>query len=129
MKRAESEILTVDDLAELFVCDKETAAARLTSGDLPGVKVGRGWIIPRQALFERLNEKAREEAAVRRAHHTSVVGAAEQRGRTDQATSTRPTNNALVAYQINTLPKLRGRKRREPPALPLLPAKNEGDNL
>jgi excisionase family DNA binding protein len=58
MMRAEEEILTVDDLARLFGCDKETAAARLTSGDMPGVKVGRGWIIPRQAFFARLNEKA-----------------------------------------------------------------------
>lgn len=111
MKRADAEILTVDDLAELFYCDKETAAARLTSGDLPGVKVGRGWIIPRQALFERLNEKAREEAAARRAQQNAADGSIERRKKNTQTTPT-------VQQQLLITQPLIGRKRRLPPHLP-----------
>jgi len=116
MMRADDEILTVDDLAKLFSCDKETAAARLTSGDLPGVKVGRGWIIPRQALFERLNQKALEEAAARREQQSVILEDAKRRGtkiriRTETLSSTHPNIH---------LPKKKGRKRREPPLLPSL---------
>ncbi|WP_333907132.1 helix-turn-helix domain-containing protein [Delftia acidovorans] len=110
MKRADAEILTVDDLAELFGCDKETAAARLTSGDLPGVKVGRGWIIPRQALFERLNEKARHESEMRRSNNKNLL---------EEANETRKIKNTPTALIANR--KL-GRKRREPPPLPNLHA-------
>ncbi|WP_160310746.1 helix-turn-helix domain-containing protein [Delftia tsuruhatensis] len=114
MKRADAEILTVDDLAELFSCDKETAAARLNSGDLPGVKVGRGWIIPRQALFERLNEKAREEAAARRSQQSAAVGAYLTKDKAQKITpALLPSHSQL---------KQRGRKRREPPALPPIPS-------
>lgn len=120
MKRSDAEILTVDDLAELFGCDKETAAARLTSGDLPGVKVGRGWIVPRQALFERLNEKAREEAASRRAHQAAILETARIRGIPSHHTTARlPTALTAALPQQQTLQR-RGRKRRDPPELPKL---------
>lgn len=119
MKRVDAEILTVDDLAELFACDKETAAARLTRGDLPGVKVGRGWIIPRQALFERLNEKAREEAAARRALNGPVHRLTGQNEKayypTEASQNTKPT-----ALMSSNAIQTRGRKRRVPPILPPL---------
>lgn len=114
MTRVDTEILTVDDLAELFACDKETAAARLTSGDLPGVKVGRGWIIPRQALFERLNEKAREEAATRRAQQTATSRTSPQLGNTRTAAH---LSQPSVLIQSESQ---RHRKRRAPPPLPSL---------
>lgn len=118
MMHVDPEILTVDDLAKLFSCDKETAAARLTSGDLPGVKVGRGWIIPRQALFERLNEKAREESAARRAYQTSTFNEAERRGREI------PMTDPLFAASQSVLPTAavapKRSKRRIPPPLPSL---------
>ncbi|XJC73372.1 helix-turn-helix domain-containing protein [Delftia tsuruhatensis] len=114
MKRADAEILTVNDLAELFACDKETVAARLTSGDLPGVKVGRGWIVPRQALFERLNEKAREEAAARRAQQATAIDEAQRRGMTLQSTQGRVMTILPGAAQSTTVPTQIGRKRRVP---------------
>lgn len=120
MTRADAEILTIDDLAELFACDKETAAARLTSGDLPGVKVGRGWIIPRQALFERLNEKAREEAAIRREKRAASLEDAQQLGIAAQAASF-PFSIPHAAADLETKGSTRrGRKRRVPPPLPRL---------
>lgn len=108
------------DLAELFACDKETAAARLTSGDLPGVKVGRGWIIPRQALFERLNEKAHEEAAARRAQQAANIDLAQQRGVTAQVKSAHLACVPPSALLPTTAPKQRVNKRRVPPTLPSL---------
>lgn len=118
MTRADDGILTVDDLAALLACDRETAAARLTSGDLPGVKVGRSWIIPRQALFERLNEKAREEAANRRLKLENAQQKAASMGQDlDNVIQTvAPSTSATLTSLENT----RGRKRRVPPALPTL---------
>lgn len=119
MKRADTEILTVDDLARLLACDKETAAARLISGDLPGVKVGRGWIVPRQALFERLNEKAREESEARRAYHIDALETAKLRGQPQSMLVARQPPVALLGA---TTSKKRGRQRRDPPTLPPIPA-------
>lgn len=121
MMSVEAEILTVDDLAKLFGCDKETAAARLTSGDLPGVKVGRGWIIPRQALFMRLNEKALEESAIRRAQLDGKREEGKRRGFSEN----RASENAITKSTLLFLPqgnKQPGRKRRIPPPLPNLPS-------
>lgn len=125
MTRVDAEILTVADLAEMFACDKETAAARLTSGDLPGVKVGRGWIIPRQALFERLNEKAKEEAAYRRAQQVTTERDVQRDG---DAVKFIPTTLTISSPSV-LLPRSnvnqKGRRRREPPALPQLTEFND----
>lgn len=58
--------LTVEQVAEMLLCDKETVAERLNRGDLPGLKFGRSWVIPTAALFQRLNDLALEEAACRK---------------------------------------------------------------
>lgn len=117
MTRADAEILTVDDLAELFGCDKETAAARLTRGDLPGVKVGRGWIIPRQALLERINQKAHEEAAARRQCFELVHTTEATRGRDISGLLPLPDSSVTVSPPVALKG---GRKRRIPPTLPSL---------
>ena len=59
-------ILTTAAVASLLDCEESTVQARATSGDLPGVKVGRSWVFPEAALLERLNDMAREGAALRR---------------------------------------------------------------
>lgn len=59
-------ILTVEHLANMLGCDQETAAAKLINGELPGLKFGRGWVVPTEAFLHRLNELALEEAAKRR---------------------------------------------------------------
>lgn len=59
-------IYNVTQVAELLGCTEEIVAERLNQGDLPGVKFGRSWIIPADALRERLNQKAMEEARDRR---------------------------------------------------------------
>lgn len=93
---------TIETLAALLGCDTDTAAERLNAGDLPGVKFGRGWIIPADALHARLNELAIEQAAQRRAARTPASAPA--------------TPKAPPAIQTTT-PAHAGRKRREPPAL------------
>lgn len=60
------ETLTVEQVAELLLCDKETAAERLNRGELPGLKFGRSWIVPSAAFFQRLNELALEQSEHRR---------------------------------------------------------------
>ncbi|WP_431604983.1 helix-turn-helix domain-containing protein [Delftia tsuruhatensis] len=118
MTSADIEILTVEDLARLLCCDAETASSRLISGDLPGVKVGRGWIIPRQALFERLNEKARDEAAARRAEQKGKRQEAQHRGQILSGVQNAITPPA--ALLPTSAPISRGRKRRQPPPLPTI---------
>jgi len=61
-----TEILTIDAVATLLRCDEKTVSERLVSGDLPGAKFGRSWIVPAVALFQRINDLATEEAAERR---------------------------------------------------------------
>lgn len=59
-------IYTVTQVAEMLGCTEEVVAERLNQGDLPGVKYGRSWVIPADALRDRLNEKALAEAKERR---------------------------------------------------------------
>ena len=59
-------IYTVTQVAEMLGCTEEVVAERLNKGDLPGVKYGRSWVIPADALRDRLNEKALAEAKERR---------------------------------------------------------------
>jgi excisionase family DNA binding protein len=61
-----AEAYTVDDICSILGCEAETAVERIMAGDLPGLKFGRGWIIPRDAFSQRLNELALEAAQARR---------------------------------------------------------------
>lgn len=94
-----ADLLDINQVASLLRCDAETAAKRLNSGDLPGLKFSHSWIIPAAAFYERLNEKAREEAA--------------QRGKAAQP------NPILTSQAPAPGPKKRGRKRFELGPLPL----------
>lgn len=123
MTRVDAEILTIEDLATLFACDKETAAARLKCGDFPGIKVGRGWIIPRAALFERINEMAREESATRRAELGSKCQEIHREYENERAASPLATRTSVLLLPT-AAPKSRRRGRREPPPLPPVPTKN-----
>jgi excisionase family DNA binding protein len=109
MQVTDSEILYPDDLAALLGCDKGTAQQRIISGDLPGTKFGRDWVIPRQAFIERLNEKAREEAAARRA----ALATKRDQALTPSPSPMLPTSQPLARTAS---------RRRQPPPLPNLPA-------
>jgi len=53
-----NDILTPDDVAKSLDCAPETISAKLAAREFPGVKVGRSWRIPAQALIEHLNAEA-----------------------------------------------------------------------
>lgn len=52
------QILTPAQAAEMLMCSPRTVEDKLRSGDLPGVKFGESWIIPAQALMERVTQLA-----------------------------------------------------------------------
>jgi excisionase family DNA binding protein len=59
-------VLTVADVAAMFACTEETVRDQASAGVLPGVKFGRDWVFPLEALLESINELARDQAAQRR---------------------------------------------------------------
>lgn len=111
---ADAEILNTEELARLLECDEETVAKRIIDGDLPGTKFGRGWVIPRQALLQRINEMAMQDAAARRAELIARREQAAQRGKPAMAPP------PMLPTTASPAPK-RG-QRRTPPPLPAVPA-------
>lgn len=59
-------ILIPEEVAPLLRCSARTVEDRLRVGDLPGEKFGEGWILPTQALIDRVNEIAVEKMLERR---------------------------------------------------------------
>lgn len=94
-----SDVLNIDQVADLLLCEPATAAEYFAKGVLPGLKFGRQWIAPRQALLERLNELALEQAAERR----------------ESLSKRSPLVGVLHP------PVARGRRRNIPPVLPTVP--------
>lgn len=116
MNSTNSEFLTVSDLATILRCDEETISSRIINGDLPGVKFGRGWIIPRQALIERLNEKAQQESTDRRSLHERIQN---RNTKYSNEVKNLNENNGKRTVLSDTLPTTKHpRRRREPPELP-----------
>lgn len=58
-------IATLSEVAELLGCTEETVVERIASGDIPALKFGRSWVVPRGALEVRINELALEQARSR----------------------------------------------------------------
>lgn len=58
--------LTSDEVAAILHCEAQTVREQARLGELPGVKFGRDWIFPVDALQESLNRIAREQADSRR---------------------------------------------------------------
>lgn len=107
---AEGQTLTIEQAADVLQCDTDTAAVRFNTGELPGVKFGRRWVIPAPAFFRRLNELALEEAERRRTQLAAERAAAAARAKAPQALTT-------------ATPQPRPGRRRQPiPTLPALPA-------
>ena len=53
-----TDILNADQVAELLECERLHVQELARAGKLPGLKLGRGWVFPREALLQRLNEMA-----------------------------------------------------------------------
>ena len=100
------ELFTVTELAKLLQCEEQAAAKALNDGRLPGLKLGRGWVIPKAALEVRMTELALEESMRRR---TSC--------------SLRAIASAPPLPKRPPEPKFQGR-RRVPPKLPQICAED-----
>lgn len=58
-----NDVLTVSDVAALLDCAETTVEALARERTLPGIKPGRSWVFPREALLAALNRQALERAA------------------------------------------------------------------
>ena len=52
------EILSVEEVCELLQCEPYSLGEAVRSGRLPGIKYGRSWVFPSEALIKVLNEQA-----------------------------------------------------------------------
>ncbi len=60
-------ILSASEVAILMRCSQKTVEEHARTGDIPGLLWGDGgWVFPAQALYNRLNELAVEQALKRR---------------------------------------------------------------
>ncbi|MDB5967150.1 MAG: hypothetical protein JWQ72_3650 [Polaromonas sp.] len=99
-----AEAYTVKEVAEILGCEVETATEKIVCGDLPGLKFGRSWIVPRNAFTVRLNEIALQEAQDRRMKRDA----------------TKASTKAIKSAQGAAVKP--GRTARKPPELPSPPA-------
>lgn len=90
------DLIEFEEICQLFGCTEASVVVLLRTGDLPGVKLGRDWRIPRQAFWQRVNEMALEKAADRR----SAIAGLEQ-----------PLHGAPSPSSMSAHPRPRGRPR------------------
>lgn len=88
-----SDTLNPEAAAPLLHCTPETVEEELRKGNLPGVKIGRTWVLVRADLLAYLSERGRREAEERRlASHARAA--------------TPPPASALVKPRRQTPPPL-----------------------
>lgn len=61
-----SSVLSTNDVALLLRCGDEQVELQARQGILPGLKFGREWVFPQDALLAALNRQAIEESTTRR---------------------------------------------------------------
>lgn len=93
-----NDILSTQQVAELLECERGQVMELARARKLPGVKLGRSWIFPREALLQRLNELALQPAP------------------------RRPLPTAVLVPTVPDAPRGRGRPSRPLPKLPDLSA-------
>jgi hypothetical protein len=57
------EVLTAADLAKLLDCTEATVEDRTRDRQLPGLKFGRSWVYPREAVLRVLTDQALQHVA------------------------------------------------------------------
>lgn len=61
------DVLTAESAAPQLGCEPSTLEEMARNGEVPAIKLGRGgWVFPRRAFEDRLNELAIEQAKKRR---------------------------------------------------------------
>ncbi|WP_119157468.1 helix-turn-helix domain-containing protein [Caldimonas tepidiphila] len=96
---ARPDTITTEECAELLHCSADQVEELARAGDIPGLKLGRSWLFVRADLLDYLAEKARAEAAERRAKREQP---------------------APAVTLLQRMPK--ASRRRTPPALPAVVA-------
>ena len=71
-----NDIMTKEEVADILDCEPTTVEDKARSGELPAVKYGRGWIIPRTALLEHLHAKAMENVKPKGASQAAPLAVA-----------------------------------------------------
>lgn len=95
------ETMDADECAALLRCSVDQVEELARTGEIPGVKLGRGWLFVRADLLAYIAELARQQAAERRAQRTSPA----------------PSPN------ISPMPRVKPRRRLPPPLPVPLPAR------
>lgn len=85
--------ISFEEACSLIKCTPETLSEKLRTGELPGVKFGREWVIPRDAFCMRLNEMAITESRLRRE--------AQHRASADVVSISKPSNEKRRRPLIN----------------------------
>lgn len=95
-------------VADLLGCTEATIKHLLSRGDLPGVKLGRGWCIPGAALIQRLNDMATEQAEERRLAPVQQMTSASARARQLGVRDLDPAATAPRSSRRRVPPSLNG---------------------
>jgi len=75
--------INAEECADLLICSVDQVEEMARTGEIPGLKIGRGWLFIKDDLIEYLASKAREEAEHRRStHHGIRLVATKQRRQT-----------------------------------------------
>lgn len=88
------ELLSVETVANALDCAGTTVEERARTGDLPGIRLGRGWVFPRAALMQSLCDLAHREAAERKNKPSPGLAIA------TQATPRRQAAPALPRFKV-----------------------------
>lgn len=91
------EVIDADECAALLRCSVEQVEESTRAGELPGIKQGRGWIFVRSDLLDFIAQRARQEAAERKARREA---------------NDKPSNVTAIA------PQTKPPRRNRPPVLP-----------
>lgn len=54
--------VSIEEACQFLECEKPKLQELLREGILPGLKLGKAWVIPRVAFFDAVNRLAAEEA-------------------------------------------------------------------
>lgn len=103
------ETLDLESVAALFQAEPDTVAQYARTGELPGTRIGKGWIFLREDALAFLRERIARDTAARKAAHAQANG--------EMPESKKQSTPGLAAVLHERRPR---RRRTELPALPPL---------
>jgi hypothetical protein len=104
----DSNFLDAADVAAMLRCDVSTVESKLREGIIPGVKIGRSWVVPKPALVAEMSAQARANSANLRALKERPVFDLRTPGSPASARPETAAKSAQPAYEATRPP---GRRR------------------